>query len=373
MEKFHKRVSIDYPNGGQGYQAFIYFRSLLERNWTEGDSRQHPFRHWVMLASEPHYARLIQLRRRFELVERINGFKARTRRLADRLEYLSAMTEIETAAKLRLAGIDISFPKAKSGDTPDILAEVDGCDCWVEVTCVNPQRLENQFSDLLGEIMSTMMSKRVTIGGFGLERLTKDDLQQIKDKVNLAASEIAGKDELRKVNVRGKATLYVGSGSKAADIPEECRGSFRVWGGSPRPHIERVIGKIREKGEKDYLGGGPGFLVLYDSLMDPRNLDEILGSQIDDIGLVMATYPQIFGMALVVPSDFGTRISATTYLSTPDRDFIAYALPDRSTENLIVWRNRYTDTKLPSTIFNAFMNYPTTYAKYLNERNRLSP
>jgi len=373
MEQFHRAVHGSSPNGEEGLQSFLYFRSLLERDWKDVDSGEHPFRHWVAIASEYHYTRLIQLRKKFELVDSMNGFKSRTRRLADKRQYLSAMAEIETAARLRLAGIDISFPKDKSGNTPDILVEEDGCPFWVEVTCVNPPQFDFRFSDLLGEIMSITMSKRVTIGGFGLERLTKVGLQQIKDKVNLAAGEVAGKDELRMVNVRGKATLYVGSGSKVADIPDECKGTFRVWSSNPRSHIHRVIDKISEKGEKNYLGGVPGFLVLYDKMMDPRNVNEIFGSQIDDLGVVMATFPQLSGMALVVPYDFGTLTREVLFTISPDRDFKKYALPDMSTENLVLWSNKHADIKLPSTIYDAFMNYPTAYAKYLNEKNRLSP
>jgi hypothetical protein len=318
-----------------------------------------------MIASELHYARLIQLRKKFELVDKTNGFKGRAKRLADRIEHPSAMAEIETAVRLKLAGIDISFLNEKSGATPDILARAGDNELWVEVTCVNPPRFEYRFSDLLGEIMSITMSKRVAVGGVGIERLEKDDIQQIRDKVNQAAGEIAGRDELRRVNVRGKATLYVGSGSKVADIPEEYRGSFRVWSSNPRAHIHRIIDKIREKGNKDYLGGDPGFLVLHDSMMDPRVVDDIFGSPVDDLGVVMATFPQLAGMALIIPYDFGTRLSPVTFLPTPDRDFREYALPDMRTESLVLWRNKHTDIELPVSIYNAFLDYPTRCADYL--------
>jgi hypothetical protein len=371
MEAFHKKVSNEYSNGEQGYQAFLYFRSLLERRWKDSDSNVHPFGTWVRFSSEYHYTRLIQLRRRFELVERVDGFRARARRLADKEEYLSAKAEIETAARLKMAGVDVSFPKADG--TPDILTNVEGGACWVEVACVNPAPLESKFSDLIGEVMGIMMSKRVTIGGLGLERLDKNDIQLIKDKVNVAAEEIRGKNEIRTVNVPGKATLYVGAGTKTTEIPEEYRGGFRVWSKSPRPHIERVMGKIQEKGAKEYVGGGHGFLVLYDSLMDARTLGEIFANPTDDLGLIMATCPQIFGMALIVQSDPGARISPLTYLPTPEREFKEYALPDMTSENLIVRKNRYPDVQQPSMIFNAFTDYPTNYAKYLNERNRLNP
>jgi hypothetical protein len=99
--------------------------------------------------------------------------------------------------------------------------------------------------------------------------------------------------------------------------------------------------------------------------MDPKSIDEIFSDKTDDLGLVMATYPQILGMALVVPSEFGNRVSPVIYMPTHDRAYEEYALPDMTAERLIVWRNGHTDAKLPLSICSAFRDYPANYKRIL--------
>jgi len=363
MEEFHERAHTDHPNGAEGMAAFRYFRSILEPNWVDADSNKHPFHHWITFASTHHYDRLILLRRRFELVQDTVGFRSRAKRLAHRTEYLSAMTEIETGVKLRLQGIQITFPREKSGDTPDIIADIGGQRYWVEVTSVNPPALETSFMNLLGGLMGTSMKLKVTVGGFAIAHFTEKDIRAIESDVEHAANEIAGKDGVRKVVVPGKAIFYVGSGTGVSDIPEKWRGGFQAWRSRDRPASERIIAKICDKGKKNYLEGGPGFLVLYDWMVPHEEVDKILENPEDDLGLVMAVHPQILGMTLVVPSESAPRMYPAVIVSSKTRESRIHALPDMTTERVVLWRNVHATAELPSMITSAFLEYPSALSR----------
>jgi hypothetical protein len=60
MERFHVAVHGDCSNGREGRFAFRYFRSLLERNWIDGNTDDHPFRDLVGMASDYQHSHIIE-------------------------------------------------------------------------------------------------------------------------------------------------------------------------------------------------------------------------------------------------------------------------------------------------------------------------
>jgi len=357
MERFHLSAHSSLPNGKQGLEAFRYFKSLLEPYWVDVDSAKHPFHNWVGIASEFHYSHLIMMRRQFELVEHAAGFRTLMKRFAKRAEYLSASTEIGTGIQLRFRGIEISFPHGNSGDTPDIIASIDGQQYWVEVTSINQPSAETSFMNLLGGLVGISVDKKVTIGGFAIAHFTPADAKAMEREVELVAEEVTGRDAYQRVVIQGKAIFFLGSGKKVNEIPEQWRSGFRTWSSRAHPPVERIVAKICDKGRKNYLSGRPGFLVLYDYLTTHGEILNMLENPDDDPGLVMTLHPKMMGMTLMIPSRFiEPRPTPLVLPPVPNREARMMQYRSSGSEMVVLWRNPYAEEELPLAIQSAFLD-----------------
>ena len=149
LEQFHQKIYSKYPNGQEGLKAVHLIRSFFEQIGIEKLSKNHPLNNRLGIGMLQNYSWLVQYAQKLITASQLSGFEGVARRFSTPTEYIAANAEIETALKLHLGGLDVSFSKEEIKQTIcDLNVKIGGEVVRIEVSSLNPPDEEMRIEAL---------------------------------------------------------------------------------------------------------------------------------------------------------------------------------------------------------------------------------
>ena len=361
--KFHKKIPRDFPTGEKGFKAVLFLKSFFEHVGCEVIPKDHPFRNRLLVGFETNYQWLVQYARKLLTASSLIGFKSVAKRLANPREYLTAHNEIEVALKLFLQKLDVTFSDISSQPKPDLIVSIGRDEIGVEVSSLNPPDEEMRVQMLVDGIITSSFLKEAATGGFVSKvpsSLTK--IQEIVDQLNKAIDEVKESRKVEKLNFEGVATIYVAPRDMADQIPEDCRSSYRLIRPHRRPVEELICKKIKEKSEQLFSYSDTGLLFLYTQMIDEQTIFQLFERGMDDVEVMLASYPKFLGLVLTVPHQ---GIHVVSDIKSDDlrkicKDTKAFLESEAGVyqyESSIIWKNMHANQIFPEDVLHALENY----------------
>jgi len=361
--KSHEKMSKDFPTGEEGFKAVLFLRSFFEHIGCEVIPRDHPFQNRLSVGMEPNYQWLVQYTRKLLTASSIKGFKSVAKRLANPREYLAAHNEIDVALKLYLQKLDVTFSERSSEPKPDLIVDIGRDMIGVEVTSLNPPDEEMRVQMLVSQIITSSFLKEATTGGF-VSKVPSSfaKIQEIIDQLNKAIDQAKESRKVEKLNFEGVATIYVAPRDMADQIPEDCRNSYRYVQTHRKPVEEQISKKIREKSKQIFPYSDAGLLFLYTEMIDKQAIFQLFERGMDDVEVVLASYPKLLGLVLTVPH---LGIHVVSAVKSDDlrkgfKDSKAFLESEAGVyqyESSIIWKNVHANQIFPEDILHALENY----------------
>ena len=374
MQRFHEIAKRDFINGEEGDAAFKYIRSKLEDDWDNNESRDHPMRKWVSWASKDQYDRLILLARKLKSLDEVPNANERIKRLTNQREFDGAMAELEIAFRLKIAGFFVSFvPESQENSSPDLKIEINGRKYWIEVSSVAPRKGHELEDILINRLLNLMFQLSIShklMLRFSVVAPPRDkkDLQSIITQLNEASTRAINERKFQIVPIEGKMIVYIAPPEDVDKIPEDLRlGSYK-HDPQPKQHLELLLRKIRKKGFKKYSQSDKGFLAIVDPFCGAKEVKRIMDSPGDDLRMLMRTFPDLMGMALIIQSGLDQNELQNVIPRSDRKGFDFYSLPHSECEGMILWENEINI--LPNEIREAFLAYPRNLELFIDRFNK---
>ncbi len=270
------------------------------------------------------------------------GFDDLVLRFKDRDHYADAAEEVMFAAKLGLAGIEVTKPDRTNRKTPDFKIRLNGLDAVVEVSNLREpasQRRANRTFDQIIFHCFRLQSKfpHIGFGGKIHKFLSKPHIELLKRQLN-NAFQMAEASGVVEIVEQGAYDLRVFDTRK----PEFAVGLQGPEFDPPRP--SRIIEKIYEE-SRQLPREHPGFLVLVDQnlILDTMvpGFFENLGSQVCE-----GVYDNDRLAGLVITLSYIGSTDRDKLVESPDFTILRRPVYDNLTEENLLIPNRfgrYTD------------------------------
>lgn len=367
---FHESASSKCRFGENGLKAVQYLESLLRDDWEETQSLDHPLQSKLAQAFEPNYLWLIHFAQKLQKLSIIKRSEAVIKKLAIASEYYGALAELDFALKLHLDGVQVEFVEPSLAiQTPDLIAEFDEYHVGVEITSMNLPDEVQRAQDSFGRVLSKLFHSKAVGGGVICDLRTPNDVKELEGVVERAVDEALERKRMVKGNSLGLITIYVAPREIAQEIPEHSRGTFRMWSRSSLSKEVQIIKKIQMKGKSNQLPEKkPGLLVIYDRFLSAEEALQFFEDPADDIGAVLATFPDLTALILVAPPFMLQEVSEKVK-SKEHRVYVEHTLPDSEGERILVWKNKHADFLFPDALVNALKNYPNNLSRLFGSSN----
>ncbi len=283
---------------------------------------------------------------------------------------MGANNEMEVALELSLEGLEVAFVKTGTIPTPDIVASVQGQSLHAEVSSLNRPDYEAWHMRFINHVMDAAFRNRLTAGGYLVAARSLSKTEDAIRQVDEAAKRVAKSGKMEKLNIPGITTLYLAPQSDSPGIPEDCRGSYRFTGPSPRPLQEQIIRKIEEKADQISADGNSGILVLYSYTVRRESVIELFEASMDEVEVVLAAHPRIMALILTVPHmhigvTSNMKEEASEARKNGNKVLLSSEVGVYQYESSLIWKNPHSDQPLPAEVLHAFENYPKNLVKLL--------
>jgi len=355
-------MSKGFPTGKEGFKAILFLRSFFEHIQCKGIAQDHPLYNRLMIGLEPNYQWLVQYARKLLTASSIKGFESRSERLADSREFLGLHSEIEVALKLYLQDLDTAFCQTSSEHTPDLIVNTDGDRIRVEVTSLHRSDEEARMWLLANRITASSIPKAAS-GGYISSVPSSEKIDEIMNQLTETIDEANRSREVKRLNFEGVLTLYVAPPDMANEIPEDCRNSYRFILPHARPVENRICDRTRKKKEQLFSNNtdDTGLLFLYTFLMDRPEVFQLF-KRMDDVEVMVTSYPRLRGLVLTVPHLEINIASAEKSNdlqkgSTNGKVFLESEAGVYEYESSIIWKNVHSNQVFPRIILQALENY----------------
>lgn len=360
---FHQRVYKDSSTGEEGFKAVSFLRSFFEKMGCNSLPPDHPLHNRLGVGFEPNYLWLVQYAKKIQKVSFLSGFEQIAKRLVNPKTYLAAHNEIEVALKLHLEGLNVSFHRFDSQPTPDLFLKLRNDITRIEVSSINPSDEETRFQLLRDLIIRINFSREVASGGFVSRIPTRETIQNIENQVMELIDRAKKLHEVQKLNFKGVATIYLAPDDLVDQIPADCRRSFQFVSPPNRKPIENQIQqKIGKKSRQLFKDKESGLLFLYTQMIDREKVFQLFKNDMDDVIAILASYPKLLGVILIVPHLGMEVVSAIQSISlknesTENKILLECEAGKYQYESIIVWKNLHGDNDFPEEIISALKNY----------------
>jgi len=315
------------------------------------------------MAYEANYQWLVQYARKLLTASSLMGFKSVAKRLASEKEYLTANNEIEVALKLFLQKLEVTFSEISSKPKPDLIVGIGRDAIGVEVSSLKPPDEETWVQMLYHGITASSFRKKAAVGGFVSKvPSSPQERQKILDQLNTKIDEVKESRKVEKLNFEGVATIYVAPHDMVNQMPEDCRRSFRLIQPHRRSVEELVCRKIKEKSEQLFSHSDMGLLFLYTQMIDEQTIFKLFEHGMDDVEVMLASYPKFMGLVLTVPHQGIHVVSAgksddLRKIYKDNKAFLESEAGVYQYESSIIWKNMHANQIFPENIRHALENY----------------
>jgi hypothetical protein len=185
-------------------------------------------------------------------------------------------------------------------------------------------------------MLTTLLSQLRCVGGGAWSHPpTKQQIQQVSDLAKQKADESLRARRVVQLNIPGLVTYYIAPSDLVSQLPNQWRGSTVMRTKSRRPKEDRLAEKVEYK-TKAQLRSNTGILVVYDRFSSPDEMRGFFDHK--DIELVIATFKNLAGVALVFP--FTAIENAPPILERKERRvYIRHCLSGNEYESCVIWGN----------------------------------
>jgi hypothetical protein len=362
IRRNHQRLSEGFPTRSEGLRAIDLLACILEHGNREELAYDHPLRNRFVVGAEFNYQWFVQYARKLVTASRLRGSEEVTKRLSEPKEFFGANNEIETALKLHLEGLKVSFVKRETIPTPDIVTTVRGQSLHAEVSSLNRPDYEAWHVLFMNHLLDSTFRNGIAAGGYLVAAKSWSKTEEAIRQIDEAIRRVKESDKTEKLNIPGIATVYLAPKDKSSELPADCRGQYRFTGPSIRPLQEQIIRKIEEKASQISAGGHSGILVLYSQTVGSESANELFEAPMDEVEVVLAAHPGILALFLVVPHMHIGVIStvkedASEAKHNGNKMLLSSGVGLYQYESSLIWKNPHSDEALPDEILNAFEKY----------------
>jgi hypothetical protein len=359
IEKSQERMARDFPNGKEGMKAVHVIRSFFEQIGTEQLSQYHPLTNRLRIGYEPNYSWLVHYARKLLTAKQLLGFEGVAKRFSDPKEYLAANAETETALKLYLSGLDVSFCRQTRQPVCDLGVKLDNTFVGVEVTSLNPSDEELLVDTLVSQVNVLGFTSDIAAGGFVSRVKSAQVLEEVLSQVKQAIEEVKVSGKIKKLNYKGVATIYLAPESMVDQMPADCRRQF-AYSHPSRLSIEDQI-KRKIAGKDRQLQNGLGILFINTRMIDRESLSKLF-DQSTSVDITLASYPMLLGLVLTVPHlgievVSGQTIEHLEKRSSDNKVFLETEVGPFQYESSLLWKNLHADLAFPAEFTQALMDY----------------
>ena len=364
----HEKMSKDFPIGEEGLRAVRFLKSFFVQMGCEQLHSNHPLNNRLRVGSTPNYMWLVQYTRKLLVASSLSGFEQISKRLGDHNEYLAANNEMEVTLKLHLEGLDVSFSGLDFQTVSDLILRIGSDTLKVEVSSLHPPDEESRIWLLNNQIFSLTSRENIASGGFMNKIPSPKTIKEVIEGVRAAIANVKKTSKMKKLNFPGVATIYLAPSDKVDQIPKNCRRSFYLMQPHHRSIEEKIQRKIKEKSEQLFGNDEIGILFLYTQIIDRQKASQLFGKGMDEIEVILATYPKLPGLVLTVPH-LGIEVASAIKSDSLQKEFkdnkvfLESKVGEYQYESSIIWMNQHAHTSFPKEILSALENYPSNLTK----------
>jgi len=188
------------------------------------------------------------------------------------------------------------------------------------------------------------------------------EIQEIIGQLNKAIDQAKESHKVEKFNFEGVATIYIAPRDMADQIPDDCRNSYRFLQPYRRSVEEQIGRKIRSKIRQLFQYSNAGLLFIYTEMMDKEAGFQLFEQSMDDITVMLASYPKLLGLILTVPH-LGIHVASAVESSDLRKEykgskvFLEAEAGVYQYESSIIWKNVHANQIFPEDIIHALQNY----------------
>jgi len=323
--------------------------------------RRHPLRNKLMVSSQPNYEWFVHFVRKLSELTKIPGYEHVLSHLRNWDTYASALSEMDIALRLKLAGHFPKFAFERGERKPDLIAEIGSQSVDIEITSLNQPYEDSAGFEAFSIVNFVAIQRGCRAGGLWSRPPRPDEFESVKAKANEAITEATAGHKLVRMNIPGLLMCYIAPEDLSSEIPQQWRGSFVMRTSTVKPKKDRIASKIQEKMTGQLSGPNPSVLFIYDRFSAP---DETLQSFNEkELELVVGAFENLAGVVLVY------QFSAWDHPSPrrEDKDgrvFIEYSLPDGESERCVIWKNIMLDHRsVVEPIIDCLLSSPANLTK----------
>ena len=368
--EIHQNMTQDYPSGERGFSAIRFLVNFFVKNGCDRIPNRHPLTSKFFLGAEFNYQWLIQYALKIEIANSIPGFSEIAPRITNPKTFLNANSEMEVALKFHLADLKTSFiPTDFKKKTPDIRLEIKDTEYTVEISSLNPPDHEGFMWSLHSGLSQLTIGNGLTAGGF-INKIPNPKVQEkILSQVKKNIAEIHETKEAVKISEPGFATIYIAPQEKIEDIPSGSRGIFRIAQSYRRTTIEKIERKLHNKYGQLFSSDNPTLLYLYSYALENESLYMLFENVVDNMEVVLPSYPKLLGVVLTVPhlgfEVISGMISSIHTEKKENKVYFESEIGKGQYESSLLWKNFHSDFLFPFEIEDAIKTYSDNIGKLL--------
>src|SRR5207245_8481839 len=246
------------PSRELGLVALKSISDIFGSDWMP--DRRHPLRSKLMVSSQPNYEGVSHFVRKLSELAKVARCEHVLSHLHKWETYAYALSEMDIALRLRLAGHLPKFAFERSERRPDLIAEIGGQSVDIEVTSLSQPYEDSSGFEALSVVNFIAIQRGSRAGGLWSRPPRPNEFETIKAKANEAVTQSTAGHKLVRLNITGLLMCYIAPEDLTSEIPQQWRGSFVMRTSTVKPKKDRIASKIQEKMTGQLSGRNPSVL-----------------------------------------------------------------------------------------------------------------